>query len=472
MRPPPQQRKDEKGQDDDDDDITPCPCQFQVTCSSRDVILYALSIGFASQPDRYESDLKYVWEDHEAFTAVPTFFLSFPFWAAKNGNIHNRPSSSSSSSKSTTSTTGHIPPFPPPIMKLHGVLPDRFLRKGIPSISYESSSSSSSSYPIIHISQSIQWHDHGVLAAWRHNATPASSWSSSSPFTQTFGVSALEILSVVPKSMGTFVTSRTKVYQQPPPADDTNNHNSLSSKSPSCCCTMQMTMLILGISMNHVIPFPPESSSSSSLSLPRSRKQESKINYTQQHQQLKVVHEEEFVVAMNQALLFRLASGDSNKIHVDPTASSLEPDDDSDNDDDEDDDDDKGSTDQKKKKQSSTTRRHATLLMHGLGTLGLTVRIILQFLSSSLTIPATLDYLHTEFVKPVFLNDKLTVRLSWARDENDEPEIANIKNNSTSRVLVYQVRNAQTNQLVLSGHVRVLVQTAPDHVSPLTNSRL
>ena len=118
-------------------------------------------------------------------------------------------------------------------------------------------------------------------------------------------------------------------------------------------------------------------------------------------------HEEDIQVDMNQALLFRLASGDSNRIHVDPTASALRPEEEQ---------------DITNATGSKRQQKKPALLMHGLGTLGMVVRVILKFLSSSCGdgVGFSVDALRAKFSKPVFIGDQLSVRLAWATNSSSD----------------------------------------------------
>jgi len=58
---------------------------YEASYNSKDLILYALSLGMGSHPTD-SKELKYLYEKHEKFVGVPTFCFAFTFWAQKNRN--------------------------------------------------------------------------------------------------------------------------------------------------------------------------------------------------------------------------------------------------------------------------------------------------------------------------------------------------------------------------------------------------
>ena len=100
---------------------------YEVDYNAKDLILYALSVGFGSSDTIDE--LPYLYEQHKDFCALPTFCLALTFWA-----------------RSTNGSTIGIPSFPPPLMEKDDVIPRRFLRQKDLDLS---------SQPVIHTFQSI-----------------------------------------------------------------------------------------------------------------------------------------------------------------------------------------------------------------------------------------------------------------------------------------------------------------------------
>jgi acyl dehydratase len=87
-------------------------------------------------------------------------------------------------------------------------------------------------------------------------------------------------------------------------------------------------------------------------------------------------------IGPNQALLYRIASGDSNRIHVDPESVPLAAD-----------------------------EGAARPLLHGLCTLGIAARVILQFMSDEVSENLSACNLEVKFVKPVFVGDTIRVQV-------------------------------------------------------------
>ena len=273
--------------------------EFLASYNAKDFILYALSIGFGSSADRYDQDLRFLYEDHPAFSPVPTFCLALIFWAQENA-------------KGKAGTGSEIPPFPPAMMQSMGVLPRRFLKQDVPI----------REYPIIHMGQSISFQN-DLIAPTREASNVTTTLQG-------------RFLSVTPKSVGTFVTTETTICEH-------------TTNRP--LCTVQSTALVFGLDSELVKPFAGDQSTSSTVSSPWQETFSGK-NRTKKL----LLLDEDSAIAPNQALLYRLASGDSNSIHVDPSSVPLlanSGDDDS----------------------SSTTPRP---LLHGLCTLGIAARIILQ----------------------------------------------------------------------------------------------
>lgn len=300
---------------------------FSVSYTTKDVSLYALSIGFGSTMQDYEHDLRFVDEEHPEFTVVPTFCLALIFWTQNNGSVGN---------------SSTMPPFPPPMMKAMGVLPKRFLHGDV----------SLGDYPVVHTSQSISFH--------REMPVPQ--------FNKVMTTLRGKFLAVAPKSVGTFVTTEAEIYE-----------NSWLVRS-NLLCTVRSTMVILGLPTAQVLPFTDPYS---------------EPTYFAFHGEKQFLFEVNCEVAPNTALLYRLASGDSNRIHVDPFAVPL-----------------LGGVD-------SDSGIGSRPLLHGLCTLGIATRIILQYMIRQQN-DLSVRYLEGKFVKPVFVNDLITVQAWKLIDLHDD----------------------------------------------------
>jgi len=328
---------------------------FTVSYSAKDVILYALSIGFGSSVEQYNHDLRYLYEDHPEFSTVPTFCLTLIFWAQR---VVGRDGPCSA-----------IPAFPPPMMRAMGVLPRRFHRRDGVNIDQ---------YPLLHAFQSVSWnHDMPAPTRWKDITTTLEG----------------RFLSVAPKAMGTFVTTETNVCAA----------TSADGQPVHTLCTVQSTVLVLGLPSELVIPF------GESGDLPRTPQR------TVKKEQL---FDLDCCIAPNQALLYRLASGDSNRIHVDPSANPL--------------------------LGGGNNEGPGGCLLHGLCTLGIATRVILQFLhQDNKSQTFSVRQLSGKFVKPVFANDCLHVK-AWKLACSDR----------TALQIEFAVQNKSSGETVLDkGHM-------------------
>jgi acyl dehydratase len=324
------------------EDGVPCDrsMEFVAEYTTKDLILYALAIGFGSS----EEEISYVFEKHSSFSAVPSFSLVLPFWADKSlGNSQT------------------IKPFPPPMIKAVGLLPTDHVRtKSVPK-----------NLPVIHTSQSITW----------HRPVPIPTEGSA---IQTHLMS--RIISVVPKSVGTFVTSETHI-----------------KLNESVICNMQSTNLLLGMPPEDVIPFGTQ---------PNKRQRNSLL------MSKSPVFEWAYSTIPIQALLYRMASGDSNIIHVDSSSVSL----------------------------GGDPKRP---LLHGLCTLGIAVRGIMKYLRVTGG-GFQFKRLDVVFTKPVFVGDVLMIRI-W-EDATREVHINDTR-------LVFQVLNSDSGDLVIDHGIVCIDQT-------------
>ena len=289
--------------------------QFFAAYTAKDLILYALSIGYGDE------DLKFVFEHDPDFQAVPTFPFVLAFWAHQQQMDHGR------------SSNDRMQPFPPNMMQEVGLIPD-ICRKT--SCLFEG--------PVLHTWQSIRWHQEvpvpqiSELHRTEYDA-PATTTITSRP------------LSVTPKPIGTFVTSETRIAL---------------AATGQPLCTLIATSLMLGMPEDDIIALSGSSPKRISPFISSSAP----------------TFVWRYTTHSAQALLYRLGSGDSNKIHVDSSAALL--------------------------LDINTSKP----ILHGLCTLGIATRAILQCLGQN----TKLIYLEGQFTFPVFVGDALVVSL-W-----DNPE--------------------------------------------------
>lgn len=176
---------------------------FVAEYTAKDLILYALAIGFGSSDKHEKDELQFLYENHPQFSAVPTFPLVLIFWA-------NR----------TRGTSQGIQSFPPPMLKSMGILPEKFLRAKMPS-----------NLPVIHTAQSITWHRSLPMPRIRKNGD--------SPVDESIKANlSARIILIAPKSIGTVVVTETDIRC-----------------SASSICTLQSTNLVLGMLPEDVIPY-------------------------------------------------------------------------------------------------------------------------------------------------------------------------------------------------------------------------
>ena len=339
---------------------------YEISYTAKDLILYALSLGMGSQADD-SKELKFLYEDHPKFTGIPTFCFAYTFWAQ-----------SQRKSIADGTTTQQIPSFPPPIMSEAEVIPRQFLRNN----------TDISSCPVIHTWQSIVWHrpmaipKYGTAKCTLNQAT----------------------ISVQPKSIGTFVTSQTKVASH-------------DNGQPSC--TMQSTALVLSVD--------PKNTIAHDTGIPRLTCIP-KIN-KKQIMKGRPLFQWAYQTSQSQALLYRMASGDSNHIHVDTSASEM---------------------------LGNDTKAP---LLHGLFTLALAFRAIVKLLDSQHDNNSDKDHdlffrrLEGAFKTPAFVGDHLLVKV-WSADADTAMTKADKR---LKRFLFVIVNNATGAKLVDNGYAEVEV---------------
>ncbi|CAJ1954474.1 unnamed protein product [Cylindrotheca closterium] len=304
--------------------------QYEVEYNAKDLILYALSVGFGCSSTTDE--LEYLYEQHENFNPLPTFCLALTFWArSRDGN------------------TMGIPSFPPPLMQKDDVIPRRFLRQQDLDLSNQ---------PVIHTFQSIIWH--------RPMPIPSLEFVSGRCNGKVRTTISLETVAVQPKSIGTFVTTQSQIFAAEPAVEGRSNNNSCP-----LVCTMQSTALVFGVDSESIIPYKSSSGTP---------KKQSKINVPKDRPP---TLEWTFQTQPNQALLYRLSSGDSNHIHVDNSAAEM-----------------------------LGTGKNVPLL-HGLLTLAIAFRAVSKLASKN----DRIHILEGKFTKPAFVGDELLIKV-WREDSS------------------------------------------------------
>jgi acyl dehydratase len=299
--------------------------EFRTAYNAKDLILYALSIGLGSSKVDQE-ELQFLYERHPSFSAIPTFCLALTFWA----DIEK-------------STCNGIPSFPPPSMSKQDLIPKKFLRGDV----------NLSKSPILHTWQSVVWHQMLPVPAEGRPGSRCEEAVQTSLKSRT--------ISVVPKTIGTFVTTENTVMLE----DSTSSRKSL-------LCSMQSTALVLGVPSDKVVAYD---AGVARLSLNPTIPTKSPL------------FEWTYITVPTQALLYRLASGDSNRIHVDTSAADM------------------------------LGSEKSAPLLHGLCTLGIVFRAFLQLVPSANEIRK----LEGKFTQPVFVGDELCVRI-WRDEEQQQPE--------------------------------------------------
>lgn len=327
------------------------PIHLFAQFTRRDLILYALGIGCcieAQETLRHanvqseSTELKYVYENHTEFEPFPTFLLSLPFQSELLKDGDNRV-------KISTSRLGSgIRPFPPESLgdgSGCGIIPRVFFKD-------QSCVSTAKDLPVLHMTQKFTIHNRLVVEQITRDVDePVHVWIES------------RVLSIDPRSIGTFVTSESRFYQE-------------SNGSKVCVATSEMTALVLGLDPDLVHNFGP-----------KKRPDRETINMTIRSETKSKTYT--YQIPQNSALLYRL-SGDYNPIHVEGNSELLDA--------------------------MGATSNNGPVL-HGLCTLGYAVRAVLRHagdLKSS--IKPKLISVECNFVKPVFVGDSLKV-VVWDHTE-------------------------------------------------------
>lgn len=402
--------------------------RYGFSYTRKDLILYALSLGFGSSSssssvecattddqDADDDDLRFLYECHPYFTSIPLFCLTFTFWATEknSNNRHERSDKASGDRRRRLGDTssGRIPSFPPPLMSQQPVIPVQCL---------VDSTLDLSQYPVIHTCESIRWEQTPPVPMKDNNNDNISIIEPTVDI-----VMDRKTISVQPKSIGTFVTSQSTVRRINCLRDGNDDDDSSNSTS-SILCTIESTVVILGLSSDLVSPLdtgissqsPSPTAPSSTKKIGTKRKNDAFVGTSS----LPPTLEWTYTPARNQALLYRMASGDTNHIHVDTSVwdqmgKSTHPESNDDYD---------GTT--------PKVVRRASPLLHGLFTLGVAFRGILKVCPDA---DQRIQQVEGRFTNPAFVGDTLMVRVWKTPDSvNDDDED---DNTSSTIMLFFQV---------------------------------
>ena len=294
---------------------------FEAAYDAKDVIVYALSVGYGMKHD--DDELRFVFEQHAAFTVAPTLALTFLFRSGGGGNI---------------------PMFPPPMMQAMGVIPPRYLLQNDISLD---------DYPLLHVHQHITWTQSLPVPTGQEKVKVSTQG---------------RLRSIVPKDIGVFVTQELTVRRP----------------RASVLCTLESTFLVLGLEPEAVQRY-------GSPVAKRPWQKGPKLL-------LEVLHP----VEDNAALLYRMASGDSNRIHVDRPPIGDRP------------------------------------ILHGLCSMGIVSRYLQRLAERPL------QSLECRFAKPVFIGDCLKIEV-WCGSVGDD--------------VVFLVRNVSRNDSIALSNGRASFQS-------------
>jgi acyl dehydratase len=340
--------------------------EFSVQYNVKDVIQYALSVGAGSNILTYSQNIQYVFEDHVNFSVLPTFASALIFWAKRSGDDCG------------IGNTSTITQFPPPIMRSMGVIPNESLKTNV----------DVHKYPLIHTSQSIVWDRDLPIPTTTKNYIKV--------------MIKGKFLSVDAKSVGTFVKTEYALHEQ---------INDAGWKGLRRIGSVQFTTLILGIPSNLIKPYKNITASLDSINpcIHSDSVRSLLVDWTTKKKRL-LPMEVEHYIHPNTALLYRLASGDFNPMHIDPNAVP-----------------DMGHNDK------NHNEKEKLPFIHGLCTLGITARIILNHVQTHYcdhNFSIRSRYLDCRFKAPVFINDIIVIRAweklarSYMCDENKDGTVS------------------------------------------------
>ena len=405
-----------------------------VQYTTRDLILYALGIGCSSSngsstsssnvTDDY-NELKYIYEHHPSFSAFPLFPLALSFTARPQPQPQPQPQPHIDDKDSTSKSYSYwgIQPFPPLSMQSHNNNPQlaksfdkqnsnpcprrgtaaRRRRGGIgigplPSIfivhkpttevegDYECNQDfEEKAYmedheedddqrhnmfanPIIHISQSLTHHSSLPLPHHLKHLNGNSKGELDPPITLRLST---RVIQVIPKRIGTFVTTQTHYWWDPPPSPSSSSSSSSlknkHKKNSILVCTAESCTLIMNLPPEKVLSFHDPTASSIThhpqttrtlfdTHVTRTRNGNAKTTPTPP------TWVDKIHTSPDQAILYRL-SGDYNPLHVDSnlSAMALPP------------------SSHPSQSQSQSQRKSQPPILHGLCTLGCAARAALKY---------------------------------------------------------------------------------------------
>lgn len=365
--------------------------EFVVTYTARDVLLYATAIGFGADARYSQADLPFCWEGSPDFTVVPTWATTLHFWATSSpSNIAQQKDSATA-----TTTTGTLPSFPPPTMKTVGLLPRHCLRDPDDS---DNMSKSIQDYPILHTRQIVTWN--------QQLKEPRS--------TASYRLRS-RVVAVQPKSVGTFCTTQIDLFNVETTHDNDNNND-------MACCTLQFTGLILGLDPELVIPWQAPDMTNLANNLPT-------LSFNHVKQQPTYI--QRIKIPANQALVYRLASGDTNAIHVDPTANPL------------------GESNGDGDDDNNNNSKGSPCILHGLCTLGIVTRVIIQ---QSYGRHGGWKHLQAQWTHPICMGDTIEVQL-W---ETTEQQMNNSNARDDATIIYFRVMLPRSGKVAVDRGVVVL----------------
>ena len=395
-------------------------CLNGITCyTRRDLILYALGIGCCNTSDKRsnndgdgdgdDDELRYVYEHHASFSPFPTFPLALFFRAREISNNDG-------------GSDFGMPPFPPHMMEKMNI--SDFIEKNLLNRNKDRKQEKATTVEtIIHLSEKLRL----------HHTIPNTSGT-------TFVKVETHLISIQPKRIGIIVVTETKYYIQS--NDEMINHNG-NSGGILMATSESTTLYILKTSQSSgAIPLQPmyNKTYESSLKSPTLSKQKI-TNWMKKNKPNFIVSQ---TIPKNQALIYRL-SGDTNSIHVVVSGDS---------------------------KSSMPLSFHRPIL-HGLCTLGYSVRVIMQYCNQLCEKEnckePEFQYVLCQFVKPIFIGDEVEVFV-WVYGNNDIQQGESI---SKRLFLLFQVRRTSDQSiLVNNGLVEVKYSAALAKCKEKLNSKL
>lgn len=366
---------------------------------ANDAALFAIAIGYGNSAETYRSDIAYILErsrnDNVGITIASAFWWTLLFRAV------------SAEERGYASRDRPLPSFPPPMLQsLLEIFAQRFLHQT------STEFVNVKSWTVLHLANSITWTANAPTQLIVEKTTVN--------MVRVRG----HVLQVRPKSVGTILNVCINFYEH----HEKGMISSQEFASTSPFVTMTMTLLILGLPPEQVAAYQYRQTTKSPRvppSLPRLPSTPPGFQFTHR-------------ISTNTALLYRLASGDSNRIHVDPIAMKTTRVLMGDDNDDDDDDSDNEEGEESSPRNRQRNRPGLPLILHGLCTMGIASRYLEQVANGSLrvdkqgTAPANdtlsanryiLRHLTGQFARPVLLGDSLWIQI-WpvAKDHKSQTE--------------------------------------------------